>query len=117
MLQKAELYHRFFSYRCSYCNFHNNYLRLCGNRHFMVQQLLLFWSHYQMDNTYKDNKNRYVMAYCNMLVDLGVFDRVELNFLPVGHTHCDVDQLFSRIAVALRGTYCLNFAHLLEVFL
>ena len=70
-----------------------------------------------MDNTYKDNKNRYVMAYCNMLVDLGVFERVELNFLPVGHTHCDVDQLFSRIAVALRGFYCLNFAHLLEVFL
>ena len=57
------------------------------------------------------------MAYCNMLVDLGVFERVELNFLPVGHTHCDVDQLFSRIAVALRGFYCLNFAHLLEVFL
>jgi hypothetical protein len=55
------------------------------------------------------------MAYCNMLVDTGLFERVEINFLPVGHTHCDVDQLFSRISVILYGSYCMTFAELLEV--
>jgi hypothetical protein len=68
-----------------------------------------------MDNTCKDNKNRFVFAYCNMLVDMGLFERVEINFLPVGHTHCDVDQLFSRVSVSLYGSYCISFAQLLDV--
>ena len=50
----------------------------------------------QLDNTCKDNKNRYVFGYAHMLVDSGLFHQVQINFLPVGHTHCDIDQLFSR---------------------
>jgi hypothetical protein len=32
-----------------------------------------------------------------------VFEEIELSFLPVGHTHEDIDQLFSRIAIRLQG--------------
>ena len=72
----------------------------------------------QMDNTSRENKNKYVMGYFAYLVEAGIFRKVaiqfimsfhdlfffpqiRLNFLPVGHTHEDVDQLFSRIAQRL----------------
>ena len=68
----------------------------------------------QLDNTVKDNKNRYVFAYAQMLVDSSLFQHVEINFLPVGHTHCDIDQLFSRISVHLYGSNCFDFKDLLR---
>jgi hypothetical protein len=41
----------------------------------------------QMDNCWRENKNRFVLAFCDRLVALGVFESVQLSFLPVGHTH------------------------------
>ena len=49
----------------------------------------------QMDNCTRENKNKFVMSYLDALVRWGVFDEIEAGFLPVGHTHCDVDQAFS----------------------
>ncbi|KAL3680702.1 hypothetical protein R1sor_023658 [Riccia sorocarpa] len=51
----------------------------------------------QMDNSAKDNKNVHVHAFCSELVIRGVFETVEVNFLMVGHTHEDVDALFSKV--------------------
>ena len=45
---------------------------------------------------------------------MGLFQEVEVNFLPVGHTHCDIDQLFSRISVHLYGNNRFNFKDLLH---
>ena len=45
----------------------------------------------QLDNCSRENKNRYVMGYFEMLVANSVFQSVEIGFLPVGHTHEDVD--------------------------
>jgi len=45
-----------------------------------------------------------VFAFLKSLIDCGMFEHVYLNFFPVGHTHCDIDQLFSRIAIWMRGT-------------
>lgn len=56
----------------------------------------------QLDNTAKDNKNRYFFAFCDLLVHKRVFERVTVNFLPVGHTHEDIDRRFSRISVTIR---------------
>ena len=56
----------------------------------------------QLDNCSKQNKSQYLIAYLGLLVGWGVFDEVILCFLPVGHTHEDIDQLFSRIAIFLR---------------
>ncbi|KAL3694016.1 hypothetical protein R1sor_007667 [Riccia sorocarpa] len=52
----------------------------------------------QMDNSTKDNKNVHVLAFCSELVIRGVFETLEVNFLMVGHTHEDVDALFSKVS-------------------
>lgn len=44
------------------------------------------------------------MAYLADLLVRKVFRTIRVSFLYVGHTHEDIDQLFSRIAVALRKT-------------
>jgi hypothetical protein len=48
----------------------------------------------QLDSA-KDNKNKYVMAFMEYLVNCKVFDKIEVAFLLVGHTHEDIDQRFS----------------------
>ncbi|KAL3133949.1 hypothetical protein ABBQ32_008396 [Trebouxia sp. C0010 RCD-2024] len=52
-----------------------------------------------MDNCAKDNKNCTVLGFCALLVELGVVETVEINFLPVGHTHEDIDGLFGLLVV------------------
>ena len=56
----------------------------------------------QMDNCAGDNKNKFVFGYFASLVANGTFDTVVVSFLLVGHTHEDVDQIFSIIAKKLR---------------
>ena len=56
----------------------------------------------QLDNTTKQNKGRFLMAFLAYLVLMGVVRRAYINFLPVGHTHEDIDQFFSRLSVYLR---------------
>lgn len=56
----------------------------------------------QLDNTTKQCKSQYVLGFLALLVAWGVFREVVVSFLPVGHTHEDIDQLFSRIALYLR---------------
>jgi hypothetical protein len=55
----------------------------------------------QMDNCTGANKNKWIMAFADMLVRKGVFKEVVLSFLMVGHTHEDIDQLFSIITYKL----------------
>ena len=71
----------------------------------------------QLDNTTKENKNQYVEAYLSSLVTEGVFDVVVMTFLPVGHTHEDIDQRFSVVSRKLRREVVLSvqaFKALLE---
>ncbi|CAM9506744.1 unnamed protein product, partial [Ascophyllum nodosum] len=58
--------------------------------------------HLQCDNCSRENKNRIVCAYLLMLVRWGLFDKVELHFGLKGHTHDEIDQVFSRVGVALK---------------
>ena len=41
----------------------------------------------QLDNTWQENKNSHFFAFVAELVEAKVFERVIVNFLPVGHTH------------------------------
>ena len=65
-----------------------------------------------LDNTCKQNKSRYFFAYCAWLIYVGTFKKIIVSFLPVGHTHEDIDQLFSRIAIHLRQSDALSRADL-----
>ncbi len=75
----------------------------------------------QLDGA-SENWNKTVLGYTNFLVECGRFDEVQLNSkwysqifshvssswnsfpgLPVGHTHEDIDQVFSVISRALLG--------------
>ena len=51
----------------------------------------------QADNTVAQTKNQYAAAFCSQMVGMQKFSTVTLNFLMVGHTHEDIDQLFSLI--------------------
>lgn len=44
---------------------------------------------------------RYLLGFCALLVQMNVFSKIIIGFLPVGHTHEDIDQFFSRVAVYL----------------
>jgi hypothetical protein len=59
----------------------------------------------------RECKNRFLFTYLKSLIDSGVFKEIVLNFLPVGHTHCDPDQLFSRVSVYFSGS-CISFSKL-----
>ncbi|CAE7814351.1 unnamed protein product [Symbiodinium sp. CCMP2456] len=50
----------------------------------------------QQDNTYREGKNTYVMAWLCLLVCLRVFRYTLANFLRTGHSHEDIDQVFSQ---------------------
>jgi len=56
----------------------------------------------QVDNCTRENKNRYFLSYIESLVRWKVFKCVEVSFLPIGHTHEDVDQAFSATSNRLR---------------
>ena len=42
-----------------------------------------------------------MLAYCNWLLVNGVFHDVQISFLPVGHTHKDIDQMFSTFIIGM----------------
>jgi hypothetical protein len=62
----------------------------------------------QADNA-SDNKNLSLYALCQLLRDLGIFKRVKLCFLPVGHTHEDVDASFGALARKLNDNDAYTF--------
>ena len=67
-----------------------------------------------MDNTSKDNKSRIALAMAQSLVHLGMFRSVRLGFLPVGHTHEDIDACFSVIAQRLKYDPAYSLPQLLR---
>ncbi|XP_063439429.1 uncharacterized protein LOC134720824 isoform X3 [Mytilus trossulus] len=70
----------------------------------------------QMDNCYRENKNRFVFGFLSLLVELGVFKKVKVSFLMVGHTHEDVDQVFSRFSSWLARQAVLTLPKLMRAF-
>ena len=62
------------------------------------QGILLSVLYVQLDNTTRENKNSTVFSYLSMLVERGIFKKIKVNFLLVGHTHDHIDQMFSRFS-------------------
>ena len=67
----------------------------------------------QLDNCGRENKNRFIFAFCSLLVKLKIFKKIKVSFLMVGHTHEDIDQMFSSFSTWLNK----NDAHDLEVLM
>ncbi|XP_066304363.1 uncharacterized protein [Branchiostoma lanceolatum] len=62
----------------------------------------------QADNCYRENKNKYMLAFLDILVHMRIFREVQLSFLIVGHTHEDIDQMFSKVGDKLRHQEALT---------
>ncbi|KAG0567459.1 hypothetical protein KC19_7G136300 [Ceratodon purpureus] len=71
----------------------------------------------QLDNSAKDNKNRFLLAFCSLLTARRIFKEVTVGFLIVGHTHEDIDAHFSHLSklIKRKNTYCL--ANLMKAFM
>lgn len=50
-----------------------------------------------LDNCVKDNKNNYIFAFVSVLIEKKWFSVIYIAFLPVGHTHDEVDGMFGTI--------------------
>jgi hypothetical protein len=51
--------------------------------------------HLNLDNCWKENKNRYLFSFLTALLEKNIFIEITCNYLLVGHTGNQVDQLFS----------------------
>jgi hypothetical protein len=58
--------------------------------------------HLQLDNCVKENKCNEFMSFLHYLVYIGAFKEIYVNYCVVGHTHIDIDQVFSRLSARLR---------------
>jgi hypothetical protein len=67
----------------------------------------------QLDNV-SSNKSKVLVTYLSWLVETGVFKKIKVNYLLVGHTHEIIDQVFSRYSVLLRTTQCLTLGELMN---
>jgi hypothetical protein len=111
----GELHSRVF---LNYPNLHND-----GNLTITIlQRILNEWEerpgglppvlYLQLDNTSRENKNNLLMAYLHMLVKLKVFKKVKIGFLLVGHTHDQIDQMFSTFSKRLGRHKAFTFDEL-----
>ena len=71
----------------------------------------------QLDNSAKDDKNRYVMAFCFFLTARRVFKEVTVGFLIVGHTHEDINEHFSYLSKLLKMKNMYVLADLMKAFM
>jgi len=71
----------------------------------------------QRDNSEKDNKNQYLMAFLSLLIARGVFKEIQVGILLVGHTHKDIDAYFSHLSKALKTKNTFVFADLMKAFM
>ena len=57
------------------------------------------------------------MAYFNMLIEKGIFKKIKIGFLLVGHTHDQIDQMFSRLSVKLNKQRAFRLDSLEEIIM
>jgi len=58
--------------------------------------------HVQLDNCWRENKNRYAFCFWSLLVAKRIVREVVVSFMMVGHTHDDIDASFGRWSMVLK---------------
>jgi flavorubredoxin len=71
----------------------------------------------QMDNYMKDNKIQHLLAFLSLLTINEVFEKAQLRFLVVGHTHEDIDGCFRYLSKKLRDQNNYILANLMKAFM
>ena len=61
--------------------------------------------HLQMDNG-PDNKSRWAFGYVADIVRRGIFLNATIAFMKAGHTHCNIDQVFSVVSGVFSYSQC-----------
>jgi hypothetical protein len=67
----------------------------------LLEEFVKDWSklprklHLNLDNCWKENKNRFLFSFLASLLQLSIFEEITCDYLMVGHTGNEVDQLFS----------------------
>jgi hypothetical protein len=69
----------------------------------------------QADNA-KDNKNKVIYCLGELLTRLGVYEEVCYSFLPVGHTHEDIDAMFGALSHVLSRKCAFTLQEVRESF-
>lgn len=71
----------------------------------------------QLENSTKDNKHKYLMAFLSLLTTHYVFKKIMVRFLLVGHMHEDIDAYFSLWSHWRRLIYTFVFVDLMKSFM
>src|SRR5688572_8770099 len=71
----------------------------------------------QGDNCSKENKNVWLLGYLAILVYRRIFNSLELHMLMAGHTHTEIDAMFSFLSVALDKMSAFTFSSFVNAFL
>jgi len=72
---------------------------------------------FHMDNCWRENKNRYVFAFCCLLVYKKWISECEIFFLPPGHTHAENDCMFVPIGKGKKRINCNSPPHFTSHFI
>jgi hypothetical protein len=97
---------------------YRTYANVGGGANLAIHTWLLSLEDYSRRNNHKlprvlyhqidggpENANVEFLAVCSLLVACGIFDKIVLTRLPVGHTHEDIDALFALIWKRLRDEH------------
>ena len=57
----------------------------------------------QLNNSKKDNKNKFLIEFWLLLIAKEIFKKVQVAILVVGHTHEDIDAYFSYLSKKSRA--------------
>ena len=71
--------------------------------------------HLFLDNACSTNKNCFMTAYCQEMVQQGVVNFFRLSFMIAGHTKFSVDRLFPKIALTYNRSDIFNVSDLATV--
>ena len=70
----------------------------------------------QMDNCLGNNKNHFVFAFLSLLTTMRVFEIVEVGFLPVGHTHEDIDGMYGILSAKLMRKDIFSLPEIMDTY-
>ena len=71
----------------------------------------------QLNNSTKDNKNKYLMAFLSLLITWDIFEEIQAGLLLVGHMYEDIDIYFNHLSKALKSKNMFVLADLMKTFM